>query len=112
MPLETEVIRDGETVKGIWAYGYFTLSCMYTAAIKETAPDTPVNGEVENFGQLEEGAWVDFSLAPIYYLDIPQCPLVSRGKQTLTRRHEFPYDDDFTLVFEKGDILKAWRVSK
>lgn len=121
MPLETQVLRRNvkflpehergwESVDHIW--DYFTLSCMYTAAIKETAPDTPINGEVENFGELPEGAWVDFSLTPIYYLNIPECPLVSRGKQTLSRRHEFRYNDERTVVFEAGDILKAWRSSK
>jgi hypothetical protein len=110
MPLEVEVLRNGKMVKHTW--DYFTLSCMYTAAIKETAPDTPINGKCKNFGELPEGGWVDFSMAPIYYLEIPQCPLVSRGKQTLTRRHEFRYDEERTVIFEAGDILRAWRSSK
>lgn len=110
MPLEVKVTRDGEAVSHIW--DMFTLSCIYTAAIKETAPDTPINGNVKNFGELPEGGWVDFSMCPIYYLDIPQCPLVSKGRQTLSRRHEFRYNDERSVIFEAGDVLHAWRSSK
>ena len=113
MPLEVEVLRDGEPDNHTW--DYFTLSCMYTVAIKETAPDTPVDSSnplIKSFADLPEGAWIDFSMTPIYYLDIPECPLVTRGKQTLKKRHEFRYDDERTVVFEKGDVLHAWRSSK
>lgn len=115
MPLNTEVIREGETVKGIWKYGYFTLSCMYTAAIKDQAPDTAFDsyedGTEKTFGDLEEGKHVDFSLTPIYYLDI-DCDLVRKGSQVLANSYSFRYNDDFTLEFKAGDTLKAWRSSK
>ena len=42
MPLNTEIERNGEAL--ILCWGDFHLNAMYTAAIKESAPDTPFEG--------------------------------------------------------------------
>lgn len=102
MPLVVEILRKGKPLKITW--DYFALSCMYTAAVKEAAPDTEYQ-EGKTFGDLPEGKYVDFSMTPIYYLDWP-VPLVKKGQQTLKRRHEFA---EGKLVLLPGDVLKAWR---
>lgn len=112
MPLETQIMRAGVPRKVTW--DYFTLSCMYTVAIKEDAPETPIrrnDGTEATFGDLGEGEWIDFSMEPIYYLDI-DCGLVKRGKQTVRFTHKFDRPDGNRLIFKPGDILTAWRSSK
>jgi len=113
MPLETEIIRDGKPRQVKW--DYFTLSCMYTVAIKEAAPDTPIkrsDGTDATFGDLAVGEWIDFSMEPIYYLNIPHCPLVTRGRQTVLFTHKFERPDGKKLIFRQGDVLRAWRTHK
>lgn len=110
MPLETQVLRNNKPRKDI-VWDYHTLSCMYTAAIKETAPDYEYQ-DGKTFGELGDGEWVDFSMAPIYYLDIPKCPLVKRGEQTLLETHIFDKGEGKSLIFLPGDTLTAWRSSK
>lgn len=112
MPLEVEVLRDGEPRQLSW--DYFTLSCMYTVAIKEGAPNHKgLLADDKTFGELKEGEWIDFSMVPIYYLDIPGCKLVEKGTQKVKRHHEF-YDKDGNVVleFEPGDVFRAWRSYK
>ena len=107
MPLVTEILRDGETLEVRW--DYYTLSCMYTAAVKEAAPFVEYQ-DGKTFGDLEEGKFVDFSMTPIYYLDWP-VPLVKKGKQVLKREHVFKISSEREIVLKPGDILKAWRES-
>lgn len=121
MPLEVEILRDGKP--RILSWDYFTLSCMYTVAIKEGAPDHEgLLSDGKTFGELEEGEWVDFSMVPIYYLDVPGCKLLEKGSQKVKNRHIFnrmrdsdedgnPVEPDL-LVFEPGDVLRAWRSYK
>jgi len=108
MPLNTEIERNGEALKLCW--GDFHLNAMYTAAIKESAPDTPLEGG----GKVgDESCKILNFIMGVYYLHIPGCPLVERGEQTLLYQHEFvdPYDGE---VFEllPGDVLRAWRSYK
>lgn len=116
MPLETQVLRGEEALK-IWALsedGYWPLNCMYTAAIKDSVPDRKglIAGDDEKtFGDLEDGEIIDFRMCPIYYLDIPGCPLIERGEQTLLNRYEF-HNGEHTITFEPGDVLQAWRSHK
>lgn len=57
-----------------------------------------------------QGKFVDFSMAPIYYMNIP---LIRRGKHVLKRDHTFVINNDgTTLELKKGDILRAWRSYK
>lgn len=121
MPLNTEIMRDGEA--RIVPWDYFTLSCMYTVAIKEGAPN--YEGLLDSgrtFGELEDGEWIDFSMCYIYGLDIPGVRLLSHGIQTVKERHVFnrnrEFDDDGNpiepdlLIFEPGDVLHAYRSHK
>lgn len=103
MPLNIEVLRGGEARKLSW--DYFTLSCCYTAALKEGDPEFEY-AEGKKFGELEEGQWVDFSMAPIYYLD-SKAPLLKNGRQVLHRTHKFG-----ELTLEAGDEIRAWRSYK
>lgn len=113
MPLETEVRRNGEMVSMEW--DYFGLSAMYTAAVKEGAPEYEYE-KGKTFGDLKDGQWVDFSMAPIYYLDI-NCDLVKKGSQVLKDRHRFQgrnadHEVVREVVLEPGDVLRARRVGK
>lgn len=122
MPLNTEVLRDGKPRTDI-AWDYFALSCMYTVAIKEGAPDhVGLLRDEMTFGDLEEGQWIDFSMTPIYYLEVPGCKLIEKGSQKVKNRHVFnrnrteddegnPIEPDL-LIFEPGDVLQAWRSYK
>lgn len=108
MPLNTEIVRNGKALEVKWDYA--VLSAMYTAAVQEAEPKREYK-EGSAFGDLEDGHFVDFSLAPIYYLNW-KTPLVSSGKQTLERQHTFYlYEDQDPLVLEPGDILRAYRTS-
>jgi hypothetical protein len=114
MPLETRILRNNEQRTLRW--GYFHLNCMYTAAIKESVPEMKglIAGDDEKtFGDLEDGQFIDFSNCYIYGLNIPGCPLVERGEQTLLHRHEFTdLSDGEVFVLEPGDVLQAWRSHK
>lgn len=114
MPLELQVLRNGEPRTISW--GYFHLNCIYTTAIKEGAPDYKgliAGDEEKTFGGLEDGQYIDFSMCYIYGLDIPGVDLIQRGRQIVKERHK--YVDSFdgeVFVLEPGDVLTAWRSSK
>lgn len=104
MPLNVEVIRARKPVQVRW--GHFHLNAMYTAAVREAAPELELASGV-TIGEFD--GIVDFASTGIYYLDI-EAPLVRRGEQTLLDTHEFvdPTDGEvFTLL--PGDVLRAWR---
>ncbi len=104
MPLEVQVIRNNEPVSLDWHYE--TLSAIYTACIKEQNPDREY-APGKTFGSLETGQFIDFSMCPIYYLDMPKVPLVARGEQTLLESHVFEW-----MELMPGDRITARRVSK
>ena len=104
MPLEVQVLRNNEPVSLEWHYQ--TLSAIYTACIKEQKPEMEYAAG-KTFGSLEPGEFIDFSMIPIYYLDIPEVPLVARGEQTLLESHVY---DWMTLM--PGDRITARRVGK
>jgi hypothetical protein len=108
MPLNTEVHRNGKLLKLNW--DYTTLSCMMTAAFKEEFPEEEF-AEGRTYGSLKEGQWVDFTYSPLYYID-PAPSVLSKGRQTLKNRHVFQIAEDEELVFEAGDVLRAWRSHK
>lgn len=109
MPLVLEIRRDNERLKNV-GWDYFALSCVFTAACAEAAPDHEVDDDY-TFGTLPESMWVDFSNAPIYYMDL--CPLMTRGVQVLENDHTFrtKEQDGSDRVFElkAGDELRARR---
>lgn len=112
MPLVVEVKRGGEIRDDI-VWDYFALSCMYTVAIKEGAPNhVGLLKDNKTFGELEDGQYIDFSMTPIYYLDVPGCKLVETGTQKVKNHHEFHRGDGTVLAFAPGDILRAWREHK
>jgi hypothetical protein len=78
---------------------------MYTVAIKEGDPNYEYKPG-KTFGELPEGEWIDFSMAPIYYLNT-KCKLQEKGKQVVKNRHTFG-----ELEFLPGDELHAWRSYK
>lgn len=100
MPLNTQILRDGKPLDVTWDYK--TLSLMYTVAFKEGDPNYEYQ-DGKKFADLPDGAWIDFSWAPIYYLK-SKCGLVKKGRQVLKNRHEFD-----TVTFEPGDVLTAYR---
>lgn len=110
MPLNTAVLRDGETVKLKWSY--FTLSCMLTAAMQE-GPNR--NRRINQrdpkasitWDDLDDGEWVDWSLAPIYFMD--GCPLLEKGEQVLKEDHTFDGGAQGAVEFKSGDVLQARR---
>ena len=109
MPLNLEVLRKGERVR-YRPFDYFVLSAVYTAAMKEVAPDGYVNDDY-TWGTLPEGSVVDWSNLPIYYME--GCPLLEEGRQGLKQAHRFVKTDangkTRKVAFRKGDELHAWR---
>lgn len=110
MPLNVEVRRQGDTLKLRW--DHFALSAVFTAAFKEGMPEQKVNDDL-TFGGLAPGQWVDFSLAPVYWME--GIDLLDKGEQTLKMRHEFKSmrdDEEVKITLLPGDVLKAWRSHK
>ena len=105
MPLRTQIWRDGEELELRWDYP--TLSAMYTAAVVEADPNLEYRDGLK-FGDLGTGEYVDFSMVPIYYLNWPTVPLVSKGRQTLENDHTFFLPGE-VLELKPGDELRAWR---
>lgn len=120
MPLRTQIVRGSKPLK-VPSWDGQMLSFMYTAAFKEAEPEREY-ADGETFGdlgqaQVEETGeyfdqWVDFSMAPIYYLG-GESPLMKRGEQTLLQNHRFLHTDHKgkqTIVeLKPGDVLRAWR---
>lgn len=115
MPLHVQVKRDGETLMVENGWSYFHLSCVFTAAIKDADPTQEFSdifhGDSQTFADIPDGQWLDFSMVPIYYLDMPTVPLVTSGEQTLTEDYKFegPYLGEW-FELKAGDILIAHRV--
>ena len=101
MPLVIKVVRNNEPLKLTWDFQ--TLSAIYTACIREQDPEQEY-AEGKTFGSIEEGHYVDFSMVPIYYLEMPKVPLVARGEQTLLSDHKFEW-----MELKAGDRINAWR---
>lgn len=108
MPFNIEVRRGDKKLKTQW--DFFVLSCCLTAAYKEDAPDRYVNDDVK-YGDIPDGTWVDFSMAPIYLMD--GCSLLELGTQTLHNDHSFesvfPNQELRQFELKKGDIINCWR---
>lgn len=122
MPLNTQILREGKEVKVPWSY--FHLSAMFTAATVEQAPNTKITDDGRKrfkdlgkfkFGGEEFDEIVDFSIAPIYYLNWP-IDLLKFGKQIVRERHlyinQLDGDSDERLELLPGDELIAYRSSK
>jgi len=107
MPLVTEIIRSGEPLIG---WDGFMLNCMYTAALRESCPDTEVGKDGETLSTMPQDIPLDFFWRnPVYCLHVPECPLVARGEQTLLQHHEFDRGDGSTFELFPGDRVRAWR---
>lgn len=109
MPLNCQVYRNGKTVKIKRGWDFTTLSMFLTAALQETEPDWEYR-EGLKIGDLKERGFVDFSMAPIYYM-FPDNPLWKRGRYTLKNDHVYGPEDlpDECVTFKAGDELKMWR---
>lgn len=109
MPLSTRIEREGEIVKIEGGWTWFTLSAFMTAAFIEDSPDMEYD-EGQKFGDLDPGYWVDFSMAPIYYMKGAR--VIEHGVQTLEEDHTFFGPDGLVLELLAGDVLIAYRTSK
>lgn len=109
MPLNTQVLRDGETVKIPGGWDAMALNAFLNAAYRETSPGLVIASSGETFAELElRNAVVDLSMAPIYYMT--GADVIEKGRQTLTRDHTFVSDDEArTIELKAGDVLRAWR---
>jgi hypothetical protein len=89
------------------------LNAIYTAAMAEADPEGKVNDDY-TWGTLPPGWVVDWSMAPIYYMD--GCPLLEEGSQKLKYNHTYTTKRENgtyrRLVLKQGDVLTAWRSSK
>jgi hypothetical protein len=111
MPLEIEVRRgkNNHAVKLTW--DYLTLSAVLTSAMMEGDPDYEVNPETGlTFGDLEDNQIIDWSMAPIYYMDT-DCPLWTQGHMTLQQDHTFTPTPERTISLRAGDRIHMWRSS-
>lgn len=109
MPYVTEWKRHGVRVTPSGGWDHKMLSAFMTAAFKEGSPDMEIR-EGLTFDDLAIGEYVDFSMAPIYYME--GCELVEKGQQILKRDHEFRLDPDRTVYFKAGDVLTGYRDRK
>ena len=107
MPLETQIRRNNRTLKVQWDFPH--LSCMLTAALKEGDPDFLNNLLTDP--PLEEGVYVDFSWAPIYYFNT-KCKLWTEGKQILKQTHTFQLSGNELFELKRGDLLRMHRSHK
>jgi hypothetical protein len=111
MPLNTQVTRNGKIHKPESGWTGLGLSCFLTVAIKDALPQWEYR-EGKRIGDIEEGQFVDFTMSPVYYMDI-DVPLWKKGTQTLMRDHTFgPFKDEdgeFTVFYKKGDVLSMYR---
>lgn len=120
MPLETEVLRNGERVN-MWNGRWHELSAFMTVALIEECPDYKFNDTetVADLGTIEiDGVTyekiINFDNAYVYGLDIP-CGLFKEGHQVLTADHIF-YSEardkpgvPAPIEFKAGDTIRMWR---
>lgn len=113
MPLRTQVKRGKKDISGQYDWDYHTLGCFLTAALIDQHPDWEYQ-EGKRIGDLvpENGQFVDFSMAPIYYMDMP-IDLWQKGRQMLLRTYRFdiykPEAEKDPIEFKAGDTLAMWR---
>lgn len=105
MPLNTRIERNGEVLKIEGGWTWFALSAFLTAAFAEDSPEMEYDTG-KKFKDLKEGCWVDFSMAPVYYMKGAR--VIERGVQTLTKQHMFCGPDQ-VIILEPGDVLIASR---
>jgi hypothetical protein len=109
MPLNTQVKRGKKIVRIERGWDHATLSCFLTACIQEQYPDWEYQKGKAITALESHGKFVDFSMSPIYYMDMP-VDIWKKGVQKLTRDHKFgPFADGSTVEFKKGDVLRMWR---
>jgi len=112
MPLNTQVLRDGEPVKGLpWSgfLGETMLNIFLTVGLKEGDPELEYN-EGKTFGELEPPDFVNVAWSGVYYIDT-KASLWKEGKQTLSRDYTFEWgpEVEFRVELKKGDVLRMWR---
>lgn len=111
MPLNTQLIRDGEntspTGKG---WNDRDLNAIYTLCFAESVPDMEW-AKGHTFGSMvEQGLLGDFATQGLPYLiSHPDVPLTTKGEQTLKNDYSFDEDEDEPMTFKKGDVIKVWR---
>lgn len=116
MPLNTQIIRDGEPMKIRW--GNFHIAAMALAASFDSgtgpvsSPDKVYEAPPGEFDCYPDAPFpisrqVSFMLAE--YGALGKTPL-NEGSYTLTKRHKFmDMMDGEILALLPGDILRAWR---
>lgn len=114
MPLETEIIGvKGEVVQLPW--DLTMLSIMLTVGLREGDPDYKIvvagDEEESRIADIPMDKWIDFSWAPIYYLNT-KAPLWRKGEHIVQNNYEFKINDERTIILRKGYKLRMHRVSK
>ena len=106
MPLNTRWKRNDENISPPGGWDWPMLSAFMTVAFKEGSPTMEVR-EGLTFGEIDDGKYVDFSMAPIYYMK--GCALIEHGYQVLTMNHRVELAPDRVVEFKAGDVLRSWR---
>jgi len=110
MPLNIELVRDGEVVKGGpsgLGWGGRDLDAAYTVALGEALPDQKWNDDYTCGELLAAGLVGSFGMMGLPYL-LGGFPLNDQGSQVVQTDHEFT-DPEAPIRFQKGDVIRAWR---
>src|SRR5262245_23415919 len=109
MPLHTQILRDGETVKCSWKH--FHVAAMLAAVMMDkeldgAKPNDDLDYPTEPQPISPSNVWEMTNYGFIGYV----CP---EGSYTLTKEHAFlDISDGEVFNFQVGDTLDFWRSSK
>lgn len=117
MPLNTQIIRDGEEMKLRW--GHFHIVAMTIASVLELEPEddkffthpVEVREELAENGYPAEPTPITprMTFEMVGYHVLSNTPL-NDGEVTLTKHHKFvDIMDGEILELQPGDVLRAWR---
>lgn len=111
MPLNTQIIRDGEAVKLEGGWGWAHACAIFHAAMLEHDPTASFWEDGKTIKDVTEEGHICDALTIIYAGNPP--PLVSggNGEQVLKEDHDLGqlYEDEGPFVLRAGDKLRAWR---
>jgi hypothetical protein len=117
MPLNIQVKRKGKPVRGL-KWDYAMLSVCMTVVHIEQEPTREFN-EGRTYADLKPGQFVDWSMAPIYYME-SETDLFKKGAQTLKQDHSFDLTMEMPdgsiqprkVNLKKGDVISMYRSYK
>ena len=110
MPLNTQLMRDGEPVTMVWDGG--ALDCLLSVCLGEATPEVVYAANGKSMGELlRENKIVSFSGIGVYYLS-SDAPIYTQGRQKIENDYTFNYQDadpPRSVEIKAGDEFHMWR---